>query len=221
MDAETFRWSKDGASLTWQGDAVTLTTAAGVLRIDARNLRDARFEAAAVRAVGVELVAEVQAAVHEGAPLRRVALPTDRPTPARIFGFGGRGSSTPGAWIVGRHVRFSALRGGDIAFEDVLARGLPEGHGLSDDAARSLVEAVRALAPLRCPCGSGAETSLQHGALDTLAGPVQHPDAPVTHQAFVGRCRVCGTCQVLLESGDSHYDFHYEVSALRGPDAPP
>ena len=71
------------------------------------------------------------------------------------------------------------------------------------------------------PSYDGAETFEQHGALERLAGPFQHPDAPITHQASVGRCRVCGRAAVLLESGDSHYDFRYEVLPLRGPDADP
>jgi hypothetical protein len=213
------RWTKDRASLTWDDAALTLTTATATLTVDARTVRDdPRFECAAIRAVGVELVAEVLAAIREGGALRRVAPPRDRPSRTRIFGFGGRGSSTPGAWILGRVVRLSAHRG-DIRFEELLANGLPEGHGLSDDVATALLEAARALAPLACPCGSGAETFDQHGALERLSGPVQHPDAPVTHQASAGRCTVCGGCWVLLESGDSHYDFHYTVSAPQGPDA--
>jgi hypothetical protein len=215
------RWTKDRASLTWDGASLTLSTTTPVttLTVEARSSReDPRFECAAIRAVGVELVAEVQAAIREGDALRRVDPPRDRPSRPRIFGFGGRGSSTPGAWILGRIVRLSARRG-DLPFEELLANGLPEDHGLSDEVAAALIEAVRALAPLACPCGSGAETFDQHGALERLSGPVQHPDAPVTHQASAGRCRLCGGCWILLESGDSHYDFRYTVSAPQGPDA--
>ena len=215
------RWTKDNASLTWEDGTLALTAPGLSLRVAAHDHHDTNFECAAARALGGELVAEVQAAVRNGAPLARMDAPRDRPHRPRLFGFGGRGSTAAGAWIFGRHVRLSRVRGPDVAFETVLAHGLPEGHGLTPDAAQALVEAVQALAPWPCFCGTGAETFEQHGALERLAGPFQHPDAPITHQASVGRCRVCGRAAVLLESGDSHYDFRYEVLPLRGPDADP
>ena len=215
------RWTKDNASLAWEEGTLSLTAPGLSMRVRASDASDTAFECAAARALGVELVAEVQAAVRNGAPLARVDPPRDRPWRTRLFGFGGRGSNAAGAWIFGRNVRLSRVRGPDLAFEEVLSRGLPEGHGLTPDAAHALIEAVQALAPLACFCGSGAETFEQHGTLDRLAGPLQHPDAPVTHQASVGRCRVCDRAVVLLESGDSHYDFRYEVLPLRGPDAEP
>lgn len=173
--------------------------------------------ATATSDVDVDRVAEVLATARHG-PLDRAPDPTGRPQVPRIFGFGGRGSTAPGAWIFGREVRFSALSYSDHRFDALLADGLPAGHGLAAETARALLDAVGALAPLPCPCGTGAQTPSQHGEIEILAGPLQHPRAPVTHQASVGRCRVCGRCRIFTESGDIHYSLFHGVSVPRGPD---
>lgn len=151
-------------------------------------------------------------------PLPHCEAPEGRPRVERIAGFGRRGQIAPGYWIFGRVARMSHTETRDVPLAEI-ARDASLADMLPAPLAASLVAAARALDAQPCMCGTGAETASQHGDLETLVNPTQHPDAPITCEASVARCRVCGRIWGLLAEGDDHYDWRFEMTPYRGPTA--
>jgi hypothetical protein len=123
------RWTKDAFTAAWDGTTLHLVAPGTGQRFSTPELKQyATTEALAVE-LGPELTVEILATIKHG-PLDRTPDPTGRRSVPRVFGFGKRGESTPGAWLFGRSVRLSAVRGPDLPFEKILTEGLPPGHGL-------------------------------------------------------------------------------------------
>jgi NhaA family Na+:H+ antiporter len=212
------RWTRDGAVAVWDGSTLTLTERAGECLFSREAIDSYATADALASHLGAELAAEILATVRHG-PLDRTPGPPGRPHIARVVGFGPRGTNTPGAWISGRKVRFSALDGPDFEVADLAAGGIPENAGLVPEARAALWEAVTALAALPCDCGTGAAQISEHGQIERLQGSVQDPRVPMTYHAAVGRCRVCGRCRVYTTSGDEAYEMRHAESLPVGPDA--
>lgn len=116
-------------------------------------------------------------------------------------------------WILGRKVRFSLRehKVDDQPFETILASGLPHSvqEGLPAEICEQVLAGVQALSPLPCMCGTGCETTDQHGSFRTFV--YGNGNGPVEMNVQVGRCTVCGRGWSFREEGDSHYSFHYDV----------
>lgn len=128
----------------------------------------------------------------------------DRPAITYSDGFG-RGNPF-GWWLLGRVLRVSnRTGGGDLAIEDVAARGIPTAIELPDGLRASAARAAAQRAPLACACGTGAPSAMMHGSVRTLAY-AQHPAATVEVNAMVGECLVCGARIVFTSEGDTSYE---------------
>jgi len=149
-------------------------------------------------------------------PLSQIA---DRPGVTYTFGFG-RGDPRC-VWILGRMVSATASNDRcDLPFATFLAQGFPVeiGEALGAEVVDRVRGAVLALDPLPCRCGTGFETSSQHGSLEYHCGG-SVPGATIDDDVAVERCTVCGRGWFLEKSGDSHYSYDFQVEPvdLAGP----
>lgn len=216
---KTTTWTTGESRVSISGSSVRWTNGERALTCEASELYASAIWQELLDAFGVETAAEALAvSKHPDEVARACVEPAPRrPRHPRVFG-GKRGDSWV-AWIFGRKVRLSANalpHMDDVVFEEVLERGLPEAfmQECGPEVTASLMQAITDLAPLACMCGTGAETSQQHGQTRTLAR-AREPRSMVEYSATCARCEVCSRWWTFVERGDSHYSYSYSVSLFR------
>lgn len=163
---------------------------------------------------GLVGLAEVLTCREVGAVAPAPPLPV-RPTVPRLF-------QGPGAWmgIVGRRVEHLGRPAWTAPFEAVLADGLPAelAERLGAEATAALQAAVATLAPLPCPCGTGAESLAAHGQL-RLQERLADVGSTVAYEVTTAQCTVCGRWWTFEESGDDRYETRSRARSF-DPGAP-
>ncbi len=136
----------------------------------------------------------------------------DRASAPRVFG-GGRGGTWV-VWIFGRMVRASGPGlDYDESFETFRAHDFPPALAAAIGAVgvADVKAAVATLAEYACMCGSGADTTSQHGQTDSFVYR-QDTNIPIDRSATVARCTVCNRAWTYEEGGDPAYQMHYQVT---------